>query len=306
MEPNWQLARKQDALIKRARIIQQIRAFFVAQNFIEVETPHRLPANAPELYIDAIAAEDWFLQTSPELCMKRLLAAGYDNIFQLCRCWRAGERSNRHLPEYTMLEWYRRDRDYHDLMTDCENLINALCPICPNATLNYQGHPISLQSPWLRLSVAEAFDRYASTSLETALANDEFDTAIALQIEPQLPVNQPVFLIDYPIQHASLARRKTSNPAFAERFELYIGGMELANGFSELTDAQEQRQRFSSEEAIRRDRGKTPYPTAEAFLRELALLDSAAGIALGIDRLIMLLCDLQRIDDCVAFPPEIL
>ncbi len=303
MEPNWQLARKQDALIKRARIIQQIRAFFMSVNFIEVETPQRLPANAPELYIDAIQSQDWFLQTSPELCMKRLLAAGYDNLFQICRCWRSGERSHRHLPEYTMLEWYRRDHDYQSLMTDCENLLTALCP---SGTLTWQGHQINLAQPWLRISVADAFARYGSMPLAEALEKKEFDTIIALEIEPQLPTTQPVFLVDYPLEQASLARRKKSNPAFAERFELYIAGMELANGFSELTDEQEQRQRFTTEENLRRERGKHPYPAPEAFLRELATLDRAAGIALGVDRLIMLLCDLQRIDDCVAFTPEIL
>ena len=303
MEPNWQLARKQDALIKRARIVHQIRAFFMGHNFIEVETPHRLPANAPELYIDAIAAEDWFMQTSPELCMKRLLAAGYDNIFQICRCWRAGERSDRHLPEYTMLEWYRCDHDYQTLMDDCENLLSA---IHPDETLVWQGQRISLKKPWLRLSVSEAFSRYSSISLEEALRSKEFDSTIALEIEPQLPADQPVFLIDYPLQQASLARKKTADPGYAERFELYIAGMELANGFSELTDPQEQRQRFSSEESLRRKQGKPPYPTADAFLNELATLDAAAGIALGIDRLVMLLCNLKRIDDCVAFTPEIL
>ena len=303
MDANWQLARKQDALIKRARIIQQIRAFFIEHYFLEVETPHRLPANAPELYIDAVEAEDWFLQTSPELCMKRLLAAGYEKIFQICRCWRSGERSTRHLPEYTMLEWYRSKQDYHALMADCENL---LCSIHSNSTLRWQGHSVKLQKPWPRLTVAEAFSRYSSISLPDALAQGEFDTAIALEIEPNLPTDQPVFLIDYPLQQASLARRKATNPEVAERFELYIAGMELANGFSELTDAQEQRQRFASEEFQRRKQGKTPYPTADPFLNELDALDSAAGIALGIDRLIMLLCDLPRIDDCVTFTPELL
>ncbi|MCK4502065.1 MAG: EF-P lysine aminoacylase GenX, partial [Desulfuromonadales bacterium] len=107
MEPNWQLFRKRETLEKRARIMQQIRAFFIQQQFLEIETPHRIPTNAPELHIDAVQSADWFLQTSPELCMKRLLAAGYDKLYQICRCWRDGERSKTHLPEYTMLEWYR-------------------------------------------------------------------------------------------------------------------------------------------------------------------------------------------------------
>jgi len=303
LDANWQLARKQQCLIKRARIINQIRAFFMDHQFLEVETPHRIPANAPELYIDAVLAEDWFLQTSPELCMKRLLAAGYDNIFQICRCWRSGERSARHLPEYTMLEWYRRGHDYTTLMADCEDLISALCP---DETLVWQHHRISLKRPWPRLTVADAFAEYGTISLEEALQTGAFDTTIALEIEPRLPADRPVFLVDYPVQHASLARTKINNPAFAERFELYIGGMELANAFSELTDSAEQSRRFAAEEDQRQQLGKVPYPAPQAFLRELNTLDSAAGIALGIDRLVMLLCDLSRIDDCVAFTPELL
>ncbi len=301
MDVNWQLARKQQSLFKRARILNQIRAFFIDNQFLDVETPHRIPANAPELYIDAVLSEDWFLQTSPELCMKRLLAAGFDNIFQICRCWRAGERSTRHLPEYTMLEWYRRGHDYTTLMADCEQLITALCP---GGTLTWQNTVISLERPWPRLTLAEAFARYSTMSLEEALETGEFDTAIALEIEPRLPTDRPVFLVDYPLQHASLARKKRDSSTVAERFELYIGGMELANAFSELTDAAEQNRRFAAEESQRRKLGKVPYPVPHAFLKELATLDSAAGIALGVDRLVMLLCDLARIDDCVAFTPE--
>ncbi|MBE9486043.1 MAG: EF-P lysine aminoacylase GenX, partial [Chloroflexi bacterium] len=136
MAQNWQLARKRPTLEKRARIVQAIRAYFVAHGFLEVESPQRIPANAPEPYIDAVPSADWFLQTSPELAMKRLLAAGYGNIFQISHCWRAAERGKQHLPEYTMLEWYRPDRDYQSMMDDCENLLNALAPA---SQLNYQG-----------------------------------------------------------------------------------------------------------------------------------------------------------------------
>ncbi len=301
MEPNWQLTRKRATLEKRARIIQQIRAFFIDRDFLEVETPHLIPANAPELYIDAVAATDGFLQTSPELCMKRLLAAGYERLFQICRCWRAGERGQRHLPEYTMLEWYRRDNDYQQLMADCEALILALCP---QRSLCWQGQSIDLTPPWPRLTVAEAFSRYSSVSLQEALEQGHFDTIISEQIEPRLPVNKPLFLLDYPLQHASLARRKPDNDNFAERVEVYIGGLELANGFSELTDANEQRLRFQIEEYRRRTLGKPPYPTCEAFLNDLQTLKAAAGIALGIDRLVMLFCDQAMIDDVVSFTPE--
>lgn len=297
MEPNWALARKRPALEKRARIVQTIRAFFVAGDFLEVETPHRIPGNAPELHIDALACGDGFLHTSPELCMKRLLAAGYPRLFQLCRCWRQGERGRRHLPEYTMLEWYRSGCDYRALMEDCKALFAALCP-------EGQLAGIDLTSPWERLTVAEAFTRYGSLPLDEALATERFDEIIALEIEPRLGTERPTFLLDYPATHAALARRKPENPHVAERFELYIQGMELANAFSELTDPDEQHRRFEQEEAERRRLGKTPYPTPEKFLKELAALPAAAGIALGVDRLVMLLTGAQTIDEVVAFTPE--
>lgn len=301
MEQNWQLARKRATLIKRARIIQEIRAFFIANNFLEVETPQRIPANAPELHIEAIASENWFLHTSPELCMKRLLAAGYEQIFQLCHCWRAGERGARHLPEYSMLEWYRSNADYRQLMKDCEALLTQLSP---DRKLDWQGKHIDLTPPWSRITIEQAFARFSQLSLDEALATDRFDSILVEQIEPQLPINQPVFLTDYPLQHASLAKRKAENPAVAERFELYIAGLEIANGFSELADPLEQRTRFTAEENLRRKQGKTPYPVPEPFLKELSMLPPSAGIALGIDRLIMLFCNLELIDHVVTFTPE--
>ncbi len=301
MEPNWQLAHKQSTLKIRARIIQQIRTFFIEQDFLEVETPHRIPANAPELHIDAIPSTDWFLQTSPELCMKRLLAAGYDKLFQICHCWRASERGKTHLPEYTMLEWYRSHCDYHQLMHDCEDLFSHLCL---DQQLIWQEQIIDLSPPWPRMTMTEAFSKFSSVSLEKALATDQFDSVIALDIEPKLPTNRPIFLTEYPSKHASLARKKPTDPLVAERFELYIGGLELANAFSELTDPAEQQVRFATEELQRQQDGKPPYPSPAPFLKELATLPPSAGIALGIDRLIMLFCDQNMIDEVVAFTPE--
>jgi elongation factor P--(R)-beta-lysine ligase len=301
MEPNWALASKRPALEARARILQSIRAFFVARGYLEVETPHRIPANAPEGYIDAVPSGEWFLHTSPELCMKRLLAAGYPRLFQLCRCWREAERGRRHLPEFTMLEWYRADSDYGDLMLECEALLRALVP---EGRLSRQGETVDLQPPWERLTVREAFARHSFLTLEQALAEDRFDECLALEIEPLLGRATPTFLIEYPAELAALARHKPGDEAVAERFELYICGLELANAFSELTDPTEQRTRFAREEAARRAAGKPPYPSPEPFLAELANLPPAAGIALGLDRLVMLLTDADRIDDIVAFTPE--
>lgn len=303
MEANWALASKRPTLEARARILQSIRAFFVDRDYLEVETPQRIPGNAPESYIDAVASGDWFLHTSPELCMKRLLAAGYPRLFQLCRCWRDGERGDRHLPEFTMLEWYRSGCDYHTLMTECEALLRTLVP---SGELRWQNHTLNLTPPWERLSVAEAFSRYASIPLQQALDSDCFDECLTLEVEPQLGRTTPTFLIEYPAQLAALARHKPDDPTVAERFELYLCGIELANAFSELTDAAEQRQRFAREEAQRRAAGKPPYPSPERFLAELPTMPPSAGIALGMDRLVMLLTDKVRIDEVVAFPPETL
>jgi len=301
MDPNWALTRKRQNLEKRARILHRIRAFFMEAGYLEVSTPHRVPTNAPESTIDAVASEGWYLHTSPELCMKRLLAAGYERIFQICPCWRRQERGSRHLPEFTMLEWYGAAMDYQGLMEECEALLTCLVP---DGTLRWQGQSLQLTPPWERLTVREAFRRYGSISLEQALATDTFDEVIAFEIEPKLGRERPTFLIEYPAELAALARRKPGHPEVAERFELYVLGMELANAFSELTDAPEQRQRFEAEEARRQAAGKPPYPPAEKFLAELPLMPEAAGIALGLDRLVMLLADTRTIDEVVAFTPE--
>lgn len=301
MEPNWQLARKRPTLEKRARIVQSIRAFFIEQGFLEIETPQRIPTNAPEFHIDAVPSGDWFLQTSPELAMKRLLAAGYEKIYQISHCWRAGERGTKHLPEYSMLEWYRSNCDYNSLMDDCEALLARLVP---KNSISYLDQTINLTPPWPRLSVREAFARYAQASLEEALETGRFDEIISLQIEPNLPADRPTFLIDYPASLASLARTSSTDPTVAERFELYLGGLELANAFSELNDPNEQQRRFKVEETARRAAGKQPYPEAIQFLTELASMPPSAGIALGIDRLVMLLCNCPQIDAVVALPPE--
>jgi len=299
-ERNWQLARKQQRIEQRARILQQVRAFFIDRIFLEVETPCRIPANAPELHIDALTSGGAVLHTSPELAMKRLLAAGYPDLFQLCRVWRADERGSRHLPEFTLLEWYRRDASYADLMADCEALLHHLVP---SGGFSWQGQVIDLTSPWPRLTVAEAFRRHASCSIDQALTSGRFDEILTAEVEPNLGPG-PIFLIDYPAPLAALARLKPGDPAVAERCELYLGGLELANGFSELTDPHEQRRRFNADEQGRRTAGKPPKSIPEPYLQDLPNLPPCAGIALGIDRLVMLLTDAAQIGDVVAFTPE--
>lgn len=303
MDGNWALTRKRPRLEQRARVVQMIRAFFIARDYLEVETPQRLPGNAPETHIDAMTSDDWFLHTSPELCMKRLLAAGYEKLFQICHCWRQGERGKRHLPEFTMLEWYAADCDYRRLMDECEILLRALLE---QDYFIYQGETIDLSGPFERLTVTEAFERYARLGLAEALETDRFDELLTLEVEPHLGRGLPTFLIEYPSELAALARCHPERPQVAERFELYIAGIELANAFSELTDPKEQRRRFEADENERRAAGKSPYPVPEKFLTELAAMPEAAGIALGLDRLVMLITDATSIDEVVSFSPELL
>lgn len=305
MNGNWTLAARRNALTARAAIIQEIRRFFVEGGYLEVETPLRIPAPAPEAHIDAITADGWFLQTSPELCMKRMLAAGYDRLFQVCRCWRAEERGRLHLSEFTMLEWYRANADYRDIMTDCEGLVRALAAsLTRENAIRYRGNTIELAGEWERLTVREAFDRYSEISMEEALALDRFDEIMVESIEPMLGIGRPTFIHDYPASRGALARLKADDSSVAERFELYIGGLELANAFSELNDPVEQRRRFEQEAALREELRRQVYPLPEPFLAELATMPPSAGIALGVDRLVMVLLDAARIDDVVAFTPE--
>lgn len=307
LSPNTMIRqiRLKKTLQLRAAIVQEIRNYFISSDYLEVETPHRIPAPAPESHIDAEPSGDWYLHPSPELCMKRLLAAGYGRIFQICRCFRSHERGRRHLPELTMLEWYTAGHDYRDVMDQCETLIGRLQrQIGDSGAISYQGRRIDLQTPWDRMTVAEAFERYASISMWQALADNRFDEVLGLKIEPRLGGSRPVFLFDYPAQCGSLARLKPDNPRLAERFELYIGGLELCNAYSELTDAVEQRRRFARARTQRNLVGKRSYPMPELFLQQLSHMPPAAGNALGIDRLVMLFADAADIDAVVAFTPE--
>jgi elongation factor P--(R)-beta-lysine ligase len=301
MEGNWPLSRRRSALVERGAIFNRVRAFFQEKGYLEVETPFRIPAPAPEAQIDAVPSAGWFLQTSPELCMKRMLAAGYQRIFQICRCWREGERGVRHLGEFTMLEWYRAGADYLALMDETEALVAAAASA---ESIRYRGHTVGLELPFERITVAEAFQRHAGTSVREALQADLFDEIMVERVEPCLGLTRPTFIYDYPACCSALARLKKVDPSVAERFELYIGGLEIANAFSELTDPVEQRSRFEAEAAERSALGKTAYPVAEKFLSALAGMPESAGIALGLDRLVMVLLDAGSIDEVVAFTPE--
>lgn len=289
----------------RTRILGAVRRFFEESGFLEVDTPHRIPVPIPESHIDITQSGSWVLHPSPEICMKRMLAAGFDRIFQICRCWRDGERGSLHLPEFTMLEWYRTAADYTVLMDDCEGLIRAAAAaVGLQGRICRQGGSIDLYGPWDRLTVREAFSRFGGMEAEEALERDQFDEIMVCNIEPLLGVERPTILMDYPAARGSLARLKNGQTDVAERFELYIGGLELANAFSELVDPEEQRSRFMRECDYRRSAAKPVYGLPEKFLDDLSAMPPSAGIALGLDRLVMLLVAADRIDDVVAFTPE--
>jgi len=204
-----------------------------------------------------------------------------------------------------MLEWYRTDSGYLRLMDECETLIRSVtAALGKGEKIVYQGIEIDLRGKWERITVAEAFSRYTRCSMAAALQNGIFDVLMVEEIEPRLGMSGPVFIHDYPASRGALARLKADDPTVAERFELYMGGMELANAFSELTDPSEQRSRFIQEQEQRRTLGKAIYSIPEKFLAELSGMPQSSGIALGLDRLVMLLLDLLSIDEVVAFTPE--
>jgi elongation factor P--(R)-beta-lysine ligase len=239
--------------------------------------------------------------------MKRLLAAGPPRIFQICKCFRGRERGARHLPELTLLEWYSAGIDYLGMMAETEALIRFVASdVLGGNRFTYGGEEIDLSPTWRRMTVHEAFRSLGSLTAEEALREDLFEEILTAEIEPSLGRPNPLFLCDYPASGGALARLKPEDPAIAERFELYIAGIELCNAFSELTDSEEQRRRFRGELSRRAARGEPVYPMPEKFLDALRSMPESAGNALGVDRLVMLFSDSETIDAVVAFPPEAL
>lgn len=283
-------------LHQRHELRQALRGHLLDHGFLEVETPVRVPAPALEDYVDAIPAHGAWLRTSPELHMKRLLAAGADRIFQLGPCFRLGEHGRRHRSEFTMLEFYQARVDYRELLRFTEGLVRHAA-----TALN---RPLAAPGPWEILTVHDAFARHAGTTPELALAQDRFERVLVEAVEPHLGATVPTFLIDYPAALGALARLKPGQPHLAERWELYVRGIELANAFSELTDPDEQRRRFMATAELRRRDGREVYPLDEAFLATLARMPPAAGCALGVDRLLMVLTGATDIAAVLPFGDE--
>ncbi len=342
--PWWEpgeLAARKPNLDARMAVIGAIRRFFAERDFAEVETPALQVSPGIEPHLIAFetelgepfrdgARERLFLHTSPEFAMKKLLAAGEPRIYQLARCFRNGERSATHHPEFTMLEWYRAGADYRDIMADCEGLLRACLAAVPGEVFVRGDRRSDPRGEWEYLSVAEAFERDAGIDLLATAPDpgapdaealraeakrigvftnpndtweDVFFRIFLARIEAGLGIGAPTVLYDYPASMAALSRVKPDDPRLAERFELYACGLELANAFSELTDAGEQRRRFAADVEKKRALSGMTYPIDEDFLAALDHgLPESAGIALGVDRLVMLATGAARIEDVLWAP----
>lgn len=291
-------------LVRRAQIYEAIRAFFREEGFLEVETPVRLREIAPEGHILPFHCDDWYLSTSPELHMKRLLAAGYDCIFQFSRSFRRQESGRWHNPEFTMLEWYRAGADDMKMMEDTENLVLAVSQqLGYSSIITYQKQSIDLSSPWPKFPIRQIFK--SAAGYDPVLDTDpvKFDMALVEKVIPSLPTVRPAIIMDYPASMASLSRLKADEQV-AERAEVFIAGLELANAFSELCDPKEQTARFEEERAlIKKEQGRDA-PMPDKFLAALPEMPASGGIALGVDRLVMLFCDAASIDEVMPFTEE--
>ncbi len=301
-DENRRLARLKPNLQRRALIIDFIRTFFKEQDFLEVETPVRVPVVAPEPYITPFDSAGWFLTTSPELHMKRMLAAGYDRLYQFSRCFRRAEQGRWHNPEFTMLEWYRTGVDYNQIISDMECLVTVLAKkLGMKNIITYGGQDIDICLPWPRITVKDVFLNAAGWDPITINDTARFNIDFVTKVLPSFNPHRPTVLIDYPAASASLARLKPGDTSVAERAEVFIGGLELSNIYSELTDVVEQERRFRDAiEQIRQERHQeTAMP--QRFIESLSNLPPCGGIALGIDRLMMLFCDTSSIDEVMAF-----
>lgn len=294
---------RREALVLRAAVIRNVRAYFDGEGFVEVDTPVLVRAPGLEPHLDAFPVTGGFyLNTSPEYQMKRMLAGGFRRIYQIGHAFRRGEAGRTHNPEFTMLEWYRTDATTADIMRDCEALLGGDAPYerltMRDAWEKHAGGACGVTVPALREKCEALGIRYDQGDAW----DDLFFRVFVERIEPRIGRDRPTFLTDYPASMAALARLNPADPTTADRFELYAGGVELVNAFGELTDAAEQRQRFESDIATRRARGLAVTPIDEKFLAALeAGLPACAGAAMGIERLLMLKLGKTDIREVMAF-----
>jgi lysyl-tRNA synthetase class 2 len=293
----------------RHALLRASRSYLDREGLLEVDTPAIVPCPGLDVHLDAIEvlgmrAPRW-LHTSPELQMKRLLTTGLPGIYQIGKAFRRGERGRLHEPEFTMLEWYRTFAGAEQMRHDTEQLVAHVAQSV-RGTLLMKGveAPVDVTPPWPCITVAEAFDRYAGVPLESVVHDEErFNRLLVEKIEPELGRGRATFLTQYPAQMASLARLSPADPRFAERFEAYLDGVELCNGFSELVDAAEQRKRFEHDQEMREKLGRSVYPIDERFMAALSDgIPPSGGNALGFDRLLMLIAGAKHIDEVVGLP----
>jgi len=339
---NWQRIKHNPQLkeqfLVREQIIDGIRSFFKADDFHEVETPMMVKYPGTEPFLEVFETQlRWangdtqqaFMITSPEFAMKKLLVAGFEKIFQVCKSFRNGEGiSPRHNPEFTILEWYRTNSDYQQIMEDCQRLLLHLAKQINGTTvLVFAGKKYDLAKPWVKLSVSQAFEKWVGLSADQLLEKDEvikralkegyqvddnttweeaYNQLFLNLIEPALKqYDVPVILYDYPASQAAYSKKKLTDPRFAERFEFYLAGYELGNAFSEENDAQVQETIFKNDLELRKDLGKTDYGMDQDYLDALQEgLPPSGGIAVGVDRLVMLFADTDSIQDTILFPAE--
>lgn len=339
--PPWWLpqyhADRRPVLLARNKIKRHLRAWFEGQGFIEVETACLQISPGNETHLHAfrtdligtdLARRSFYLHTSPEFACKKLLAAGERSIFTFAPVFRNRERGALHHPEFTMLEWYRAEAPADRVMEDCIEILRIAANIAGSSSLRWRGAVCDAHLEPERLTVCDAFARYAEVDLRStfdaqatdsdalrekataagiACADDDtwsdiFSRVLTARIEPKLGLSRPVLLTDYPASEAALARRKPEDESLADRFELYCCGVELANGFAELTDPVEQRRRFAAAmDAKQRIYGER-YPIDEDFLAALEQMPAASGCALGFERLVMLATGAQRIDQVIWTP----
>jgi lysyl-tRNA synthetase class 2 len=336
MSPWWAphvYADRRPFLRARSRIMAALRAWFGTQDFVEVETAILQASPGNEAHLHAFATEliapdatrsRLYLHTSPEFAAKKLLAAGERRLFTFARVFRNRERGALHHPEFTMLEWYRANETYDALMEDCAALLAATAEVAESKAFTFRGCSADPFAVPERLSVADAFRRYADIDLLATLddrdalaaaargqgvrvADDDnwadiFSRVLVERIEPHLGIGRATILDEYPVSEAALARPTAHDPRVAERFELYVCGVEIANAFGELTDAAEQRRRFENEMAEKERVHGERYPVDEDFLAALAEMPPASGIALGFDRLVMLATGASRIEQVLWTP----
>lgn len=316
----WEKTKNNPELLKkymvREKVVDTIRSFFKKQGFHEVFTPVLVSVPSIEPNLEVFKTElrtskgiqkDAYLIMSPEYSIKKLLAAGIGSCFEITRCFRNEEEvSELHNPEFTMLEWYRVGANYFDVMEDFENLfieiINKVNPKVDLKKWEYQGKTYDLTPPWPRVKIPDAFKKYTKIDV-LKLLDEDFYKIYFNKVEPELKkMKKPYFIYDYPISQASLSK-PSKDPHFAERFEVFLAGLELGNCFSELTDAGEQRKRFKMEKKEREQIGKSKYPIDEDLIKALESgLPKVSGIAVGVDRLIMLAANVPSISETLFFP----